>query len=61
MNRIHFTALIDLFKSIDFVETNRLKDVVLTTHLTETSKHLKINLNFNIFIDYRKVDKTDKH
>ena len=61
MNHIRFAVLIDLFKLIDFAEMNRLKSVVLTTHLIETSKHLKINLSFDISVDYRKIDKIDKH
>ena len=61
LNRIRFAVLIDLFKLIDFIETSRLKDVVLTTHLTETSKYLKIDLNFDIFVDCRKIDKIDKY
>ena len=61
MNRIRFAALIDLSESIDFDETNQLKDVVLTAHLIKTSKHLKIDLSFDISADYCKIDRIDKH
>ena len=61
LNRIRFAVLINLFKSINFAETSRLKDAVLTTHLIETSKHLKIDLSFDISVDCRKINRIDKH
>ena len=29
--------------------------------LIETTKYLKIDLNFDIFVDYRKINKINKH
>ena len=55
------TVLIDLFELIDFVKANRLKDVVLTTHLTEILKYLKVDLSFDISADCRKIDRINKY